>query len=183
MIRREWEAAGRPPCPICGGPIEGTGKVSQLWRSVVHPFCIYAKVTRQSEYQLEHDPCPLYPACPIPFRGRKGDWCVCPRYSSINIVFVARRLGESTVPVSTWWSPASARAAKNAGLSQEYRGVPLREFPRFDLLRKYGRLARGVDESIWDTPTDLNEPPEYVMVDIERTLNAGKIVLAAPVAE
>ena len=30
---------------------------------------------------------------------------------------------------------------------------------------------------------DLNEPPEYVMVDIERTLNAGKIVLAAPVAE
>jgi len=183
MIRREWEAAGRPPCPICGGPIEGAGKVSRLWRSVVHPFCIYAKVTRQSEYQLDHDRCPLYPACPIPFRGREGGWCVCPRYSSINIVFVARRLGESTVAVSTWWSPASARAAKNAGLSQQYRGVPLREFPRFDLVRKNGRLAPGVDESVWDKPTDINEPPEYVMVDIERTLNAGKIVLAAPAAE
>ena len=90
---------------------------------------------------------------------------------------------ESTVAVSTWWSPASARAAKNAGLSQQYRGVPLREFPRFDLVRKNGRLAPGVDESVWDKPTDINEPPEYVMVDIERTLNAGKIVLAAPAAE
>lgn len=178
VIRREWEEAGRPPCPVCGVPIEGVGKVSQLWRAVVHPFCVYAKVTRQSEYELEHRPCPLYPGCPIPFRGRKGGSCVCPRNSSINIIFVARRLGESTVPISTLWSPAGARAAKKAGLAQEYRGVPLREFPRFDLLRKYGTLAPGVDESIWNTPSDVNEPPEYVTVDIDRTLNAGRIVLA-----
>jgi hypothetical protein len=147
---------------------------------VVHQFCIYAKVTRQSEYQLEHDPCPLYPDCPIPFRGGEGGFCVCARNSSINVIFVVRRLGESTVPVSTWWSPASARAAKQAGLSQEYRGVPLREFARFDLVRKYGTLTPGVDESIWDRPSDLNEPPEYVTVDIDRTLNAGKVRLLVP---
>ena len=63
---------------------------------------------------------------------------------------------------------------------QEYRGVPLREFPRFDLVRKYGMLAPGVDESVWDKPSDLNVPPDYVTVDIERTLNAGRIVLATP---
>ena len=174
-IRRDWEAAGRPPCQVCGAPIEGDGKVSRLWRAVVHPFCVYAKVTRQSQYQLEHDPCPHYPHCPIPFRGGS---CVCPSNSSINIIFVARRLGQSTVQVSTWWSPASERAAKKAGLSQEYRGVPLREFPRFDLFRKYGTLAPGVDESIWDEPRNVNEPPEYVTVDIDRTLNDGRIVLA-----
>jgi hypothetical protein len=76
--------------------------------------------------------------------------------------------------------PSSARAARQAGLSQEYRGVPLREFPRFDLVRKYGTLAPGVDESIWDRRADVNEPPEYVTVDIDRTLNAGRVVLAAP---
>lgn len=81
VIRREWEAAGRPPCPVCGAPIEGTGKVSGLWCAVVHPFCIYAKVTRQSQNQLEHKPCPLYPDCPIPFRGGERGYCVCPRVS------------------------------------------------------------------------------------------------------
>jgi hypothetical protein len=142
-IRREWEEAGRPPCAVCGAPIEGDGKVSLLWDAVVHPFCIYAKVTRQSQHQLVHDPCPLHPDCPIPFRGRAGGSCVCPRNSAINIIFIARRYGESTVPVSTFWSSACARAAREAGLSQEFRGVPLCEFPRFDLLRKYGTLAPG----------------------------------------
>jgi hypothetical protein len=176
-IRREWEASGRPPCPICGAPIDGTGKVSHLWRAVVHPFCVYAKVTRQPEYLLEPDPCPLYPDCPILFRGGEGGFCVCPRNSSINIIFVARRLGQSRVAVSTWWSPASERAARKAGLSQEFKRVPLREFPRFDLIRKYGTLAPGVDDSIWDGPRDVNEPPEYVTVDTERTLNEGRVVL------
>ena len=58
--------------------------------------------------------------------------------------------------------------------------MPLREFPRFDLVRKYGMLAPGVDESVWDKPSDLNVPPDYVTVDIERTLNTGRIVLATP---
>jgi hypothetical protein len=176
LIRADWDDSGRPPCPVCGTAIEGHGKVSLLWRAVVHPFCIYARITQRS--QLERDPCPLYPDCPIPFPGPPGCSCVCPKGSSINIIFVARRLGQSTVPVSTWWSPASARAAKNAGLSQQYRGVPLREFPRFDLVRKFGTLAPGVDKAIWDEPTDVDEPPEYVSVDIDLTLNAGKIVLA-----
>lgn len=178
VIRRQWETTGRPPSPVCAAPIEGSGTVTHLWRAVAHPFCIYAQVTQQSQYQLEHDPCPLYPDCPIPFHGDRGASCVRPRNSSINIIFVARRLGQSTVPASTWWSPAIARAAKDAGLSQQYRGVPLRELPRFDLLRKYGTLAPGVDEAIWDKPMDVNEHPEYVTVDIDQTLNAGRIVLA-----
>jgi hypothetical protein len=33
---------------------------------------------------------------------------------------------------------------------------------------------------MWDRPADLNEPPEYVTVDIDRTLNADRVVLATP---
>ena len=106
-VRHEWEAAGRPPCPVCETKFDSddNGKASLLWRAVVHPFCTYAKVTGQSEHQLLHDPCPLYPECPIPFGNDPRGFCVCPRVSSVNTIILARRFRQPTVKVPTMFSP------------------------------------------------------------------------------
>jgi hypothetical protein len=86
-------------------------------------------------------------------------------------------LGRPQVP--TAFSPACQRAAQEAGLGEHYRGVPLREIPRHDCARKYGtprtrcrRVGLGSAENVY-------EPPEYLTVDIARTINDGRIVVAA----
>ena len=152
--------------------------MSLLWRAVVHPFCRYAVVTSQSDYQLLHDPCPLYPDCPIPFESRHGHSCACPRHSAVNTIILARRFGQPTVRVPTDFSSGAQRAARKAGLYERHRGVPLREIPYFDLLRKHGTLAPGIDESYWDRPTDINVPPEYLTVDVDRTIREGRFIAA-----
>lgn len=177
-IRREWEAAGRPPCPVCQTALdsEARGRVSLLWRAVVHPFCAYARVTGQSPNGLLHDPCPLYPDCPIPFESANGHFCACPRYSAVNMIILARRFKQPTIKVPTGFSPAAQRAARAAGLYKQYHGVPMLEFPRYDLMRRYGTLAQGLDQSFFEQPTDLDEPPEYLTVDVDQTIREGKII-------
>jgi hypothetical protein len=178
-IRRQWEAAGKPPCPVCntGFAPDDNGKVSGLWRAVVHPFCVYAKVTGQSEWQIKHEPCPLYPDCPIPFQA--GDHCVCPRFSAVNLIILARRFGQPKVRVPTSFSPGSQRAAREAGLYEQYRGVPRLELPFYDVLRKHGTLAPGLDESFWGQRDDVSVPPEYLTVDVDRTIREGRVIAAA----
>jgi hypothetical protein len=39
-------------------------------------------------------------------------------------------------------------------------------------------LAPGVDESIWDELSSWWAPPEYVIVDVKRTIREGRIVTA-----
>ena len=179
-VRREWEAAGRPPCPVCETEFDSddNGKASLLWRAVVHPFCAYAKVTGQSEHQLLHDPCPLYSECPIPFGNDPRGFCVCPRFSSVNTIILARRFRQPTVKVPTMFSPGSQRAARNAGLYEQFSSMPALEIPAFDLLRKHGTLAPGIDESFFKEPKDWSLPPEYLTVDVDRTIRAGRVIAA-----
>jgi len=124
-IIREWEAAGRPSCPVCGTVIEQGGRyrVSSLWRSPVHPYCLQAQVGRP-----------------------------------------------------TADSPALQDAARRAGLGHYYQDVPLRENLLLDRVRKFGVL--GPDESVWDQPATWWEPPEYVTVNVYRTIREGRIVAA-----
>jgi hypothetical protein len=176
-IRREWEAAGRPPCPVCCTEFDAddSGKASLLWRGVVHGLCLRATVTGQSEWQLRHDPCPLYPDCPIP----RGRFCVCPRGSALHIIILARKFRQSTAKVPTHWSPGSQRAAKEAGLYERYRAVPLLEIPFFDQLRKHGQLAPGLNAtSFFQERRDVSVPPEYLTVDVDRSIREGRIVAA-----
>jgi hypothetical protein len=132
---------------------------------------------------MQRNPCPWYPECPIPFRGREHESCVCPCVSATNIVYVARRAGQPTVRVPTAFSPACERAAREAGLGEDFRGIPLREVPRFDVVRKYGQLAPGVDDSIWDRLHNLYELPEYLTVDVDRTIVEGRVVAARRTTE
>jgi len=153
--------------------------VSQLWEAVVHPYCLYARVGRPSPDELGRNACPFYPSCPVPFPGERADYCVCPVVAARNLIFLAARFGEPTAKVPSAGSAAAANAARRAGLGQEYEGVPLREDPAFDQFRKHGVLAPGVDESIWDELSTWWAPPEYVLVDVERTIREGRIVAAA----
>jgi len=99
--------------------------------------------------------------------------------AAINRIFIAARFGEPTVKIPTAASPAAAAAAaRRAGIGQHYHGVPLREDPRFDTVRKHGVLAPGVDDSTWDKPTDWVALPEYLTVDVHRTIREGRIVAA-----
>jgi hypothetical protein len=102
---------------------------------------------------------------------------VCPVVAPINLIFVARRLGAAFVQLPTIASPAAAGAARRAGLGEWCRGVPPREDPLFDQLRKRGRQACG---ELWDKPSTWWTPPEYVLVDVERTLLEGHIVAVPP---
>jgi hypothetical protein len=70
------------------------------------------------------------------------------------------------------------KALQRPGLGQKYEDVPFREDPAFDQLRKHGVLAPGVDESIWDELSSWWAPPEYVIVDVKRTIREGRIVTA-----
>ena len=175
-----WEAQGRPPCPVCGTVIKPGGgfRVSQLWQAVVHPYCLQARPGRPSLNQLERGECSFYPDCPIPFEPRPADSCVCPAVAAINVIFVARRLGELVVSVPSAGSPAVANAARRAGLGQQYQGVPLREDPAFDCVRKQGILGPGVYDSVWDKPSTWWAPPEHLLVDVDRTIQEGRIFAA-----
>lgn len=79
-IRKEWEAAGRPPCPVCSASFgsEDASRVSLLWRAVVHALCVRAKVVRPSRAQMALDPCPWFPDCPAPYRRGSHESCVSP---------------------------------------------------------------------------------------------------------
>jgi hypothetical protein len=99
--------------------------------------------------------------------------------AAINVIFVARRLGELVVNVPSAGSPAVANAARRAGLSQQYQGVPLREDPAFDAVRKHGIPGPGVDDSAWDKPSTWWAPPEHLLVDVDRTIQEGRIVAAS----
>jgi hypothetical protein len=92
------------------------------------------------------------------------------------MIILARRLKQLTVKVPTGFSPAAQRAARVAGLYKQYHGVPMLEFPRYDLMRRYGTLAQGLDQSFFEQPTDLDEPPEYLTVDVDQTIREGKII-------
>jgi hypothetical protein len=39
-------------------------------------------------------------------------------------------------------------------------------------------LAPGIHESIWDEPASWWAPPEYLTVDVDRTIREGRIVAA-----
>ena len=177
-ILRSWEASGRPPCPVCGTLIEpgATFRVSRLWNAVVHPYCLQARVGRPSPNQISWGACSFYPGCPIPFHAPGAEYCVCSVVAVINIIFVARRLGLSTVKVPSAGSPAVAEAARWAGLGQHYNDVPPREDPAFDDVRKHGVLGPGIDESVWDQPSSWWAPPEYVTVNVDRTSREGRII-------
>jgi hypothetical protein len=82
--------------------------------------------------------------------------------------------------VPTAGSPTVANAARRAGLGQYYKDVPLREDPAFDDIRKHGVLDPGIDESAWDQPSSWWAPPEYLTVDVDRTIREGRIVAATP---
>ena len=41
-------------------------------------------------------------------------------------------------------------------------------------------LAPGIDESIWDALIDWYEPPEFLRVDVNQTINLGRFVAAPP---
>jgi hypothetical protein len=150
----------------------------RLWQAVAHPYCLYARVGRPSQDELERHACPFHPSCPIPFPGRRAGYCVCPVVAARNLIFLAARFGEPIVRVPSADSPAAANAARRAGLGQHYENVPLREDPAFDQLRKHGVLAPGVDASIWEELASWWAPPEYVTVDVGSTIREGRIVAA-----
>ncbi len=197
-IVRAWQEAVRPPCPICATVVEQGDKfrVSHLWGAVVHPFCVQARVGRPAQLELDRGVCSFYPdRCPIPFRARHRDACVCPAVAGCNAVIVARRFGQSTVKVATHTTSAESgglpmarpnlvELARRAGLGTVYRGVPPRENPAFDHLRKHGVPAPGIDqasfESFFNKPATWYAPPEYLTVDVDRTIREGRIILATP---
>ena len=92
------------------------------------------------------------------------------------MIILARRFRQPTVKVRTDFSPAAQRAAWEAGLYEQYRGVPMLELPRYDAFRKYRKLAPGIDQSFFEQRRDLLEPPDYVTVDVDRTIREGKVV-------
>jgi len=165
-----WQEMGRPPCVICATPIKQGDKfrVSQLWQAVVHPFCVQARAGRPAQVDLDQGVCSFYPdRCPIPFRGRNGDFCVCPALAACNTVIVARRSGQATVKVATYTTPVETgglpvdrpnlvKLARQAGLGTFYRDVPPRENPAFDAIRRYGVPARGIDRASLES--SFNEP-------------------------
>lgn len=103
--------------------------MSQLWRAVVHPYCLHARVGRPSRNEHERSACPFYPDCPISFPAQRADYCLCPVVGVINLIFLARRFGKPTAKVPSATSPAVANAARRVGLAQHYQNVPPREDP------------------------------------------------------
>jgi len=188
-IVRAWQEAGRPPCPICETVIEQGDRfrVSHLWEAVVHPFCVQARVGRPCQVELDRDACSFHPdRCPIPFRGR---YCVCPALAGCNAVIVARRLGQPTVKVSTYGDSADTSRlarpnlhalARRHGLGTMYRGVPPRENPDLDALRGHSGWVRpGFDlESYLNEPSNSWAPPEYLTIDVDRTIREGRFIIA-----
>jgi hypothetical protein len=199
-IVQAWQEAGRPPCPVCATVIEGDKyRVSHLWEAVVHPFCVQARAGRPAQVDLDRGACSFYPdRCPIPFRGRRGDYCVCPALAGCNAVIVARRFGQRTVKVAVYTTPAETgglpasrpnlvELARRAGLGTVYRGVPPRENPAFDAFRKYGVPAQGIDqasfESFFNEPATWYAPPEYLTIDVDRTIREGRFIVATPAGD
>jgi hypothetical protein len=72
-----------------------------------------------------------------------------------------------------------ANAARRAGLGQHYQSVPFREDPAFDEVRKHGIPGPGVDDWAWHEPSTWWAPPEHLRVDVDRTIQEGRIVAAS----
>ncbi|GAA3449609.1 hypothetical protein GCM10018962_14420 [Dactylosporangium matsuzakiense] len=109
-------------------------------------------------------------------------------------MILARRRGRATAAVATHVMSAEAgglpaprpnlvKLAQQAGLGTTYVGVPPRENPALDRLRKYGELAPGVDQAgfeTWlDTPASWYVPPEYVTIDVDHSIRQGRFILVA----
>jgi hypothetical protein len=170
-------------------------RVSHLWRAVVHPFCVQARVGRPTQVDLDRGVCKVYPDhCPILFQAGSGGSCVCPAVAACNEVIVARRLGHRTVRVATFATRAESgglpvtryslhRLARQAGLGTVYRDVPPKESPAFDALRKHGVPGPGIDQAsfqaFFNQPATWYAPPEYLTIDVDRTIREGRFILAA----
>jgi hypothetical protein len=151
-------------------------RVSQIWKAVVHPFCAHIRTMRPPQQMLAKGICSFYPACPMPVARSSGMSCMCPSAAAANRVVLARRLGRPTVQIPTSPNSAAQRAAQRAGLGQDYQRVPLRENPSFDNMRKHGVLVDGVDDSIWNEPSNWHAPPPFLNVDVNRTIHEGRII-------
>jgi|GEM_PF-3075689 len=165
-LRRNWEAEGKPPCPLCGTPIaeDENSQVSLVFKAVVHRFCashpIYASVN-------DAETCPGYAHCTRPA------WCRCPRIGAVNKIVWARRMGMATIDVPTALSPGCERAAQEAGLGTHHTSAPLRESIHYGDLLKDGIVP---DETLLNKPSSWYEPPETVTIDVNRSIREGRIV-------
>lgn len=153
----------------------------------MHKLCGVALVGRPA---AALGPCPVqreFGGCPIPFpRSREGS-CVCPLLGAANMVVLARRLGMPRAPIPSLFrgafgpspSPAVERAAREIGLGRYYRGVPLRESVHYGLCLRGIRYAKGFTEAdVWDRPVSWYEPPEWVTIDVDRSIREGRVVAA-----
>jgi hypothetical protein len=102
---------------------------------------------------------------------------------------MARRFARPTVKVATFTTPTETgglslvrpnlvKLARQAGLGTIHRGVPPRENPAFDAMRKHGAPAPGSDrptfESLFNEPATWYAPPESLTIDVDRTIREGK---------
>jgi hypothetical protein len=72
------------------------------------------------------------------------------------------------------------RAARDAGAYERYRDVQLLEIPFFDDLRRHGHLAPGLDRATYfEQRRDVSVPPEYLEVDVDRSIREGRIIAAS----
>jgi hypothetical protein len=168
-----WEEGGRPPCPLCGTPIaEGEKRqVSLVFGAVVHRLCASFPAHRSA-----HDPrqCPEYEHIPAP---RHPELCRCPRLGVVNMIVWARRNGVATVSVATHLSPGAERAAREAGLGQNYTDTPLRESTHLA-----NHLHEGVivNEALLNMPSSWHGPPETITIDVDRSIRDGRISAYMP---
>jgi hypothetical protein len=189
-IRREWETAGKPPCPICDSAIKEGEKnqVDRRWGAVVHRLC--AKV-EASPPPAALGKCPsreLFGGCPIPFPSPHESFCVCPLLCAVNTIVFARKLGIPRAPIPTQFpgafgpiaTPAGVRAAREAGLGSLYENVPLRESVFYGADRPQMTYAPGVSQAeVWDALSTWYQPPAWVTIDIDSSIREGRVVPAS----
>lgn len=175
-LRRQWEAAGRPPCRICQTSItdDEVSYASQVWKAVVHRLCSGVIGTSPSQAVECAELHLTYNFCAHP------GFCPCPRSSAINAIVAARRMGLATIEVATAGSPGCERAAREAGLGTSYKHVPLRESLQYGQIAKQGGM---LDEKAWNKPSTWYEPPERLTVDVHRSIREGRITAWMPKVE
>jgi hypothetical protein len=108
-------------------------------------------------------------------------------------VILARRVGQPTVKVATSTTraetgglpvsrPNLVKLARDAGLGTVFHGVPPRENPTFDALRKHGVPAPGIDQATFEAwfnePATWYAAPDFLTIDVDRTIREGRFILA-----
>lgn len=163
-LRREWEAAGRPPCRICEQQISDHEKTyaSLVWNAVVHRLC--STVVGSSAVNAAD--CPETDRCTWP------QFCPCPHASVVNAIVAAHRNGLASIDLPTDGSPGCVRAAKEAGFGNHHN-APLRESLWYENLLKHGTV---LDETIWNRPSIWFEPPARLRIDVPGSIREGRII-------